>query len=295
MTTHGGSDVEFAEIRVSGADPAGREWAAAEAFDAGARGIEERDGPPPELRVFVAQADASRLVAALRALPIADLQITEPAALAHVAWSEAWKEGLRAVVISERLLVRPPFVEPPKGFAGLDLVIEPGQAFGTGAHGSTRLALALLDGIPPERVRGAHVLDVGCGSGVLALAALGLGAARAVACDIDPLAPLATRDAARANPVGEVRVFTGSAGAIGSASFDIVVANMIRTELEPLLEPMAGRLAPGGLLVLSGLLVEERGRFEERLTALGLAVDRVVTEPDDRGDHWMGLRIRTSG
>jgi ribosomal protein L11 methyltransferase len=284
--------VEFAEVRVSGADPPGREWAAAEAFEAGARGIEECDGPPPSLRVYVARRDAASLVAALRALAIPGLQVAEPFGLAPVAWSQAWKEGLGATVISERLLVRPPFAEPPKGFAGFDLVVEPGQAFGTGAHGSTRLALRLLDAVPAERLRGARVLDIGCGSGVLALAALGLGARSAVACDIDPLAPSATVAAAEQNAFGEVQAFTGSVDAIGAERFELVLANMIRTEIEPLLMAMTRRLAPGGALILSGLLVEERGPFEERLADLGLRIARVLSERDDCGDHWMGLTVR---
>lgn len=287
--------MEFAEIRVSGADPSGREWAAAEAFEAGARGIEECDGPPPALRVYVAHREAAGLVAALRALGIPGLQVAEPCALAPVVWSEAWKEGLDATVISERLLVRPPFAERPPGFAGVDLVIEPGQAFGTGAHGSTRLALRLLEGLPAKRLRGTRVLDVGCGSGVLALAALGLGARSALACDIDPLAPSATREAAERNEMGGLRTFTGSLDAIRRSPFGLVVANMIRTELEPLLEPMRQLLAPGGFLVLSGLLIGERGGFEERLASLGLQVDRVLSEHDDRGDHWMGLGVSLVG
>src|SRR5262245_52038671 len=143
------------------------ERALAEAVEAGALGAEEAG---TRLWLYAAHADAERVRAALA--PLAGLAIGPAEPLVERAWSEAWKEGLAAIVISPRLAVRPSFRAPPAGFTGADLVIEPGQAFGTGAHASTRLALELLAALPPDRLAGARVLDVGCGSGVLALAAL---------------------------------------------------------------------------------------------------------------------------
>jgi ribosomal protein L11 methyltransferase len=186
-------------ISVQGGTPELLERAAAEAFEAGALGIEEQDGPPPLLWIYVRAADAGRVRAALLPLPALVLGPAEP--IAERAWSEAWKEGLEAIVISPRLLVRPSFRAAPVGFAGRELVIEPGQAFGTGGHASTRLALEAIAALPTEALRGARVLDVGCGSGVLAIAAAKLGFDPVCAVDLDPQAIEATRRNAEVNGV----------------------------------------------------------------------------------------------
>jgi SAM-dependent methyltransferase len=152
-----------ARIAVSGESAELLERAAAEAFEAGALGAEEREGAPPALWVYARAGDAARVHAALGAVP--GLALAAPEPVPERAWSEAWKEGLEPIVISPRLLVRPPFRSPPAGFAGAELVIDPGQAFGTGAHASTRLALEAIDALPEAALRGARVLDVGCGGG----------------------------------------------------------------------------------------------------------------------------------
>jgi ribosomal protein L11 methyltransferase len=280
-----------ARISVQGGSPELFERAAAEAFEAGALGIEEQEGPPPSLWVYALSADAARVRAAL--LPLPQLVLGEPEPLAERVWSEAWKDGLEPIVISPRLLIRPSFRAAPVGFTGFELVIDPGQAFGTGGHASTRLALDAIARLPAESVRGARVLDVGCGSGVLALAALALGAARALGCDVDPLATAAARDAAAANGLApRFTAVTASTGALGpraERAFELVVANLLRSELEPLLPALARALAPRGRLVLSGLLVSERESVTAALASLGLAglAERVVT--DATGDAWLAL------
>jgi ribosomal protein L11 methyltransferase len=197
-------------------------------------------------------------------------------------------------VISPRLLVRPSFAPAPAGFTGRELVIDPGQAFGTGGHASTRLALEAIAALPAAELAGARVLDVGCGSGVLALAALALGAERALGCDLDPLATAAAREAARANGFGaRLALFTGSLEALGPRAagvFHLVVANLLRRELEPLLGAIAQAVRPGGLVILSGLLARERGRVEAALAALGLAAGGAHTLTDATGDAWLALR-----
>jgi ribosomal protein L11 methyltransferase len=279
---------------VRGGSPELLERAAAEAFEAGALGIEEEDGPPPALRVYVRAADAGRVRAALLPLPLV-LGPAEP--IADETWSETWKEGLEAVVISPRLLVRPSFRAAPPGFAGRELVIEPGQAFGTGGHASTRLALeAVVELAEGGALAGVRVLDVGCGSGVLALAALALGAERALGCDLDPLATSAARVAARENGFGaRLALVTGSLDALGpraEGAFEGVLANLLRRELEPLLPALARALAPRGSAVLSGLLAGERGGVESALAAAGLAVTAARTTCDAGGDVWLALVAR---
>jgi len=212
-----------------------------------------------------------------------------PEAVREANWLEEWKRGLGPVVISPRLLVRPPFSPAPPGFAGTQLVIEPGQAFGTGGHATTRLALAGLDALPAEALRGAEVLDVGCGSGVLALAALALGAARATGCDLDPLATEAAAVAARENGLAaRAHWLTGSTAAL-AGHYDGIVANLIRSEMTPLLGDFARLARPGAWLVLAGLLVSERETMRDLLARAGFHVTHEREETDATGDAWLGL------
>lgn len=203
-------------------------------------------------------------------------------------WPETWKEGLRPLVVSPRLVVRPPFAAHALAPGQREVVIEPRQAFGTGAHATTALALAALDAALAERPP-ARVLDVGCGSGVLALAALALGAGSAVACDLDPIAARETRENAAANRLGPLRVFIGSLDALAAGGFALVAANMLRRELEPLLAGLVARVATGGTLVLSGLLADERAAVTSRLAALGARVVAARERADESGDAWLAL------
>jgi ribosomal protein L11 methyltransferase len=286
-----------ARLAVRGASPGDLERAVAEAFEAGALGVEEHDGPPPSLSVYARAADGPRLREALARVAGLTLGPLEP--VAEEAWAERWKDGLEAIVVSERLLVRPSFRAAPPGFRGVELVIDPGQAFGTGGHASTRLALEALAALPPARVSGAAVLDVGCGTGVLALAALALGAGRALGCDLDPLATAAARAAAAENgAAARLRLVTGSVDALGPRAdgrFGLVLANLLRRELEPLLPALARLLAPGGRLVLSGLLEEEREAVTRALAAARLAALAERPGRDAGGERWLALEAGHAG
>jgi ribosomal protein L11 methyltransferase len=273
----------FARIRAR-AEGERAERAAAEAWEAGAAGIEERDDG-----ALIAWAPADRapavhaaLVAVLGAAAVGAAEPEPPA-----DWPETWKQGLRPLVVSARLVVRPPFAAHALAPGQREVVIEPRQAFGTGAHASTALALAALDEALASRPR-ARVLDVGCGSGVLALAALALGAAGAVACDLDPIAARETRENAARNRLAPLAAFTGSLAALAARPFAVVAANMIRRELEPLLAGLVERTAAGGALVLSGLLAGERAAVEARLAALGARV-LAAREREEGGDAWLAL------
>lgn len=268
-------------------DPERAEWASAEAFEAGAAGVEERDGEGCTILLAYAPAEAAAAVeAALRAVAGEGAVATRERVTPR-DWPETWKQGLRPLVVSPRLVVRPEFAACELAPGQREVVIEPRQAFGTGAHGSTALALALLD----ERLAaaaGGRVLDVGCGSGVLAIAALALGARRAVACDLDPIAARETRENAIRNG-HSVASFAGSLDALASGRFDLVVANLISSELLPILDALVDRVAADGAIVLSGLLFPERAGVEARLAARGLSIRAARDELDARGDHWLGL------
>lgn len=276
---------ETLRLRVEAATLEARERAVAEAWAAGALGAEERDHG---LDLYAPAARAGAVRAALEA---AGLRCAAVEPVEARDWSTAWQAGLEAVEISPRLVVRPSFVPPSARPGQAELVIDPGQAFGTGGHATTRLALELLDAEAAAGLHGARVLDAGCGTGVLALAALALGAGRAFAFDLDPLASEATRDNARANALaGRLAVWTGSLDALGDAPrFDLVVANMIRSELMPLLPSLAAAAGPAGRVILSGLLAEEEATVAAALARDGLAVRRRRALRDVTGEAWLAL------
>jgi ribosomal protein L11 methyltransferase len=180
---------------------------------------------------------------------------------------DAWRPHARPVAAG-RFLVRPPWIPGAAGAGGLvEVVVDPGRAFGSGSHASTRLALeALGEAVAP----GDRVLDVGCGSGVLAVAALVTGAAGAVGVDTDPGALAATRANAERNgvadrltvaeaipPVPEAIAPQQVDHCLGNGGFDLVVANMLAPTLIELAPAITEALRPGGRLVLAGLLAPQ--------------------------------------
>ncbi len=176
-------------------------------------------------------------------------------------WAERWRAFHRPLVLDGRLTVRPPW-EPP-GATPIDLVIDPGQAFGTGAHATTRLCLELMLGLDA----GGPFLDLGSGSGVLAIAAARLGWAPVLALDNDPASVRATSDNARVNGV-QIEALRGDLRADSVPGAPTVAANL----LAPLLLALAQRL-PGAVerLIAGGLLTHEADAIAEAFAAAGLA------------------------
>lgn len=201
-------------------------------------------------------------------------------------WADAWKEHFHVEHVGERIVIRPSWrpYEPRPGDVVIDL--DPGMAFGTGQHPTTRMCLALLE----REVRpGAAVLDVGAGSGILAVAAIKLGAARCLALDIEPRAvQVARENAARNGVAGAIRAEVGSLGEGWQLpeppprEADLVVANITAAAVASLAPAFAAALRPGGRLIGSGIIAE---RIDEVLSALGSAgftVEEVRAEGDWR-------------
>jgi ribosomal protein L11 methyltransferase len=280
----------FCQIAVRAVDAEQAERLAAEAYAAGATGLEERaSGNEITLILYAPTATAQAVCDAIaKAAP--GVRIEPPAEVPETNWSEQWKAGLTATIISPRLLIRPSFVSATRLSGQAEIVIDPGQAFGTGGHPSTQLALDWIDEIAPTLKAGARILDVGTGTGILALAAAKLGPAELFAFDTDPLATAAARENAHANGLGErLRLFTGGLEAIGAVSFDLVVANLLRTEVLPLFGGIAARVRAGGFAVFSGLLATECESVGEALRAVSLRESGVRSRADANGDPWSAL------
>jgi ribosomal protein L11 methyltransferase len=255
----------------------------------GASGVEQRDGegtpmpgvpqPPPGQALLVAFFDdraAAEDAAAARGGTLAVLPDQD--------WGEAWKKDLRPV-LAGRVHVRPSFIDAPPPPGTVQVVLDPGMAFGTGAHPTTALCLEALSRALPSRP-GSSVLDVGTGSGLLAIAARKLGAGRVAACDVDPVAMRVAGENAAANAVA--LELTAAPVEDIQGSFDLVVANILANTLVELSPHLASRLAPGGLLFLSGIL----GAQEEEVRAAALAQGLRRREDLERRDgEWSLLAL----
>jgi len=166
-------------------------------------------------------------------------------------WVRLTQSQFEPISISPRLWIVPTWHRPGNPDA-INIVLDPGLAFGTGSHPTTRLCLRWLD----ENLHGGeNVLDYGCGSGILAIAALKLGAASATGVDVDSQAVLASRDNAIANQTPEIRFFL--ADDAPSGSYDLVVANILTNPLRMLAPLLANATRQGGQIVLSGILKEQ--------------------------------------
>lgn len=205
-------------------------------------------------------AVAAKVTAALRAAGLADAIAVEVAHVADQDWVRATQSQFQPVRVSSRLWVVPTWHTPPDP-AAINLVIDPGLAFGTGTHATTRLCLTWLD----ANLRGGEaVLDYGCGSGILGIAAMKLGAARATGVDIDPLALLAARHNAMQNQV-HIEFVAAESGPPEPA--DIVLANILANPLK-LLAPLLARLTrAGGRILLSGVLAHQAREVEDAYRA----------------------------
>ena len=182
-------------------------------------------------------------------------------------WNAAWKAGFDPVVVGDVAVVAPWHDAVPQ--AGVTLVIEPAQAFGTGHHETTTSCLAALQALD---LAGASVFDVGTGTGVLALAAKALGAGRVLAVDVDPLAVEAAAENARLNAIA-IEVAEGSASSAAGAQFDVVIANIDTATLGSLAAELVAAIRPGGRFVGSGVSNERIDEAVAALGAAGLAVD----------------------
>lgn len=200
-------------------------------------------------------------------------------------WSLSWKQHWRPDPVGERFLVLPAWLDVPAEHAARAVIrLDPGSAFGTGSHPTTRLCLEAIERIDPAGLR---VADLGCGSGILGIGALHLGAASLAAVDIDTPAVSATRENAGLNgfaldPAGPLRLAPGSvealAGLLEGSPADLLLCNILAPVIEALAPCFRTVLAPGGAGLLSGLLVEQAPQLEHCLQGHGWRTSLVARQ-----------------
>jgi len=204
-------------------------------------------------------------------------------------WAEAWKVHYKPVRIGRQICVRPEWCASEAGPGDLEIILDPGTAFGTGTHPSTQLCLIALEDLP--RPLPAHGLDLGCGSGILAIAAAKLGVEHLWALDIDQLAVDATLRNAGLNAVSDrLTAQQGSRDALLASGrpFGLILGITLAMTLIPMCQQGLGRLVePGGVAIFSGLIHEQADDVEAALRATGLLPVRRRTMGD-----WVGIEAR---
>jgi ribosomal protein L11 methyltransferase len=203
-------------------------------------------------------------------------------------WAEAWKAHILPLAFGRSFIIQPSWI-PLEPTTRRPILLDPGLAFGTGAHATTRLCLtAIEDFLRP----GDCVVDLGCGSGILAIASALLGAGRVLALDIDPVAVGVARENVERNGVsGTVRVEEGGLEAIGEAQPHLLVANIQASVLTEMLEKnLARSVRQGGLLILSGILDTQSGAVLEAARLRGWEALEVRQE-----DDWQALLLKEKG
>jgi ribosomal protein L11 methyltransferase len=257
-------------------------------FEAGATGVEERESDLAPMPGVPQPAPGHVLLVAFfgerEGAERAACALGVPPAIERVEardWGEEWKKGLSAFAVG-RVFVRPSWIraDPPPGT--VEVVLDPGMAFGTGTHATTALCLAAVDDFL-GRFPGASVLDVGTGSGLLAIAAGKLGSGRVAAIDNDPVAVRVAAENAARN--GVVLELDGRALSEVPGSFGLVVANILANVLVDLAPGLSRRLEPGGELVLAGLLDRQEEEVGAAFAGRGLS-----ELPVRRQGEWSLLR-----
>ena len=262
-----------------------RELLVADLADLGFDAFED-DGDALVAYATAARWDGPTQEAVARLADASDAGAVEAEVLEDRDWNAQWEASLQPIEAGP-FVVAPSWTDVPPELEGRTVLrIDPKMAFGTGYHETTRLVLRLLAGVVPPAGR---VLDVGTGTGVLALAALALGARSAIGVDVDPWSVANGNENAALNGHQDAfEVREGSLDVVPETGFDLVVANIIRSILEPLLPGLVARAAGRAPVVLSGLLVTEREHVIRAMSGLGMALQSEGSE----NEWWGGVFSR---
>ncbi len=222
--------------------------------------------------LFSAEVDLSPIASAVPQSLLSADSSNEVNPLADRDWQRVWMDDFQPMQLGPRLWICPSWTDAPDPSA-VNVLLDPGLAFGTGTHATTAMCLKALDDLIEG---GEQVADYGCGSGILAIAALKLGAEIALGIDNDPQALVASRDNAERNDVDNKRLVLGMPSCDDErdwlASAQVVVANILAEPLMALSDTLIRLLAPGGTLLMTGILEEQAPRLIEHYSAIDLRV-----------------------
>jgi ribosomal protein L11 methyltransferase len=197
-------------------------------------------------------------------------------------WNEEWEQGINVIHVSDKIIIKPTFREYEAKPGQIVLIIDPKMSFGTGEHQTTKLVLMLLE---KYTTSGARILDVGSGSGILAIASVKLGARHATAVDIDEWCYDNAIENSKLNNVSDsFKVLQGEISDIKESGFDLILANIQKNILIEIAPEIYSRLRPGGTVILSGLLEYDEGDIKSEFTALGLSFIEIRSL-----DSWIAL------
>jgi ribosomal protein L11 methyltransferase len=242
-----------------------------------------------EAALATTAAVAARLAAA--GLQVDPQRVRSAPAVPEEEWRDAWKRYFHPTRLTRQLVVVPSWEQYEPDAEQIVLHLDPGQAFGTGLHASTRLVLDELQELADGGQRVGRILDLGTGSGILAIAAARFWpGARITAIDNDPLAVSATAENAERNQVQAQVSCDGADLSAHPGPFDLILANIQANVLIDLCEPLLDRLAPGGTLLLSGILTVQIEEVRDRYTAAGARCEEVRAAASDGA--WSSLRLR---
>jgi len=257
-------------------------------FELNANGIITLEESPDAVKLgayFDEQADLARARERVRSRLEDALLDVSISSVADQDWMQKWKEGFEAVAVGERLIISPSWKLPDETRGREVVEIDPGMAFGTGTHETTRLCLEAIE----RHWRGGRMIDVGTGTGILAIAAAKLvPGSRIHAIDVDPLAVEVARENAAINRVeGALEISEGGPRAFREGAFDVVVANLTAEVIVDLFDDLSACLSPSGSMILSGILTTLRPDVEARVTEAGLK----IVERREAGE-WAALVAR---
>lgn len=204
-------------------------------------------------------------------------------------WAESWKEFFWPQRVGRQVVVKPTWRDYAPVPGDVVVEIDPGMAFGTGTHPTTALCIRMIERhVPP----GCRFLDLGCGSGILMITAAKLGASRILGVDRDELAVRVAASNLRLNNISTADAMVVAGDLLGPAAgrFDVIAVNILTDVILALLEHIPAFLAPGGVLICSGIITAYANKVDDRLNAVGLAVAAVETE-----DEWVAFAARAPG
>jgi ribosomal protein L11 methyltransferase len=207
-------------------------------------------------------------------------------------WASSWKQYWQPLEVGDRLLIYPAWLEPPQKTERIILRLDPGAAFGTGVHATTQLCLESLEMRFEDQEKDLVIADIGCGSGILSIAAILLGAKEVYAVDVDPLAVRATQENSYLNKIKNINLFPGSISKLQEMTdlkFDGILCNILPEVIKEIVPQMTELIKPNGWAVLSGILLDQSLEIADLLEQYGW----VVAALWKRGE-WCCLNVRHS-